>query len=245
MARIESASGSCRMRPIAIGERVRDGFGSSLPTTGRRSAASPPTWACAPSSATSAPRSRPSCASRSTSRGPGAPTPASTRGARWCPATCRPTPTSATSSGGSTSCARRRSPSATPSGPPTTSTPGSRPAGASTATTCGTPRRPTRCWRVGRGSSPQPLSLWAMQAACDPLLGEHDFTSFCRRPKVDDGEPEPSLVRRVSAARWSEVDGWDGAPPALRDPGQRVLPPDGALDRRHARRRRVGQGHAR
>jgi tRNA pseudouridine38-40 synthase len=60
-----------------------------------------------------------------------------------------------------------------------------------------------RAWHV-----PQPLSLWAMQAACDPLLGEHDFASFCRRPRVGDGEPEPSLVRRVLSARWSEVDGY-------------------------------------
>ncbi len=63
-----------------------------------------------------------------------------------------------------------------------------------------------RAWFVA-----QPLSLWAMQTACDPLLGEHDFTSFCRRPKVDEGAPDASLVRRVSAARWSEVDGWNGA----------------------------------
>jgi tRNA pseudouridine38-40 synthase len=63
-----------------------------------------------------------------------------------------------------------------------------------------------RAWFV-----PQPLSLWAMQTACDPLLGEHDFTSFCRRPKTDEGQPEPSLVRRVFSARWSEVDGWNGA----------------------------------
>jgi tRNA pseudouridine38-40 synthase len=62
-----------------------------------------------------------------------------------------------------------------------------------------------RSWFV-----PQPLSLWAMQAACDPLVGEHDFTSFCRRPKVDDGQPEPSMVRRVLGARWS-ADEWDGA----------------------------------
>jgi tRNA pseudouridine38-40 synthase len=61
-----------------------------------------------------------------------------------------------------------------------------------------------RAWFV-----PQPLSPWAMQAACDPLIGEHDFTSFCRRPKTDEGQPEPSLVRRVFEARWSEVDGWN------------------------------------
>jgi tRNA pseudouridine38-40 synthase len=58
-----------------------------------------------------------------------------------------------------------------------------------------------RAWFV-----PQPLAVWAMQAACDPLIGEHDFSSFCRRPKVDPDEPEPSLVRRVLAARWVEVD---------------------------------------
>jgi tRNA pseudouridine38-40 synthase len=51
----------------------------------------------------------------------------------------------------------------------------------------------------------QPLARWALQAACDPLIGEHDFASFCRRPKVADGEPEPSLVRRVLSARWSEL----------------------------------------
>ena len=30
---------------------------------------------------------------------------------------------------------------------------------------------------------PQPLALWAMRAAGDPLIGEHDFASFCRRPE--------------------------------------------------------------
>jgi tRNA pseudouridine38-40 synthase len=58
-----------------------------------------------------------------------------------------------------------------------------------------------RAWFV-----PQPLTRWAMEAACDPLIGEHDFTSFCRRPKVEESEPEPSMVRRVLAARWVEVD---------------------------------------
>jgi tRNA pseudouridine38-40 synthase len=68
-----------------------------------------------------------------------------------------------------------------------------------------------RAWFVA-----QPLARWAMTAACDPLIGEHDFASFCRRPKVSraserggpraEGEPEPSLVRRVLSARWSELD---------------------------------------
>jgi tRNA pseudouridine38-40 synthase len=57
-----------------------------------------------------------------------------------------------------------------------------------------------RAWWV-----PQPLARWALQAACDPLIGEHDFASFCRRPKTAAGEPEPSLVRRVLSARWSEL----------------------------------------
>ena len=89
---------------------------------------------------------------------------------------------------------------------------------------------------------PQPLARWALQAACDPLIGEHDFASFCRRPKVADGEPEPSLVRRVLSARWSELDDPDHLRFEIR--GQRLLPPDGPLDRRHARRRRAGQGVA-
>jgi tRNA pseudouridine38-40 synthase len=58
-----------------------------------------------------------------------------------------------------------------------------------------------RAWWV-----PQPLARWALQAACDPLIGEHDFSSFCRRPKTADGEPEPSLVRRVLSARWSQLE---------------------------------------
>ncbi len=43
-----------------------------------------------------------------------------------------------------------------------------------------------------------------MRLACDPLLGEHDFSSFCRRPKRDDDD-EVSLVRRVSGARWTDL----------------------------------------
>jgi tRNA pseudouridine38-40 synthase len=54
-----------------------------------------------------------------------------------------------------------------------------------------------------------------MNLACDPLIGEHDFAAFCRRPKVDPGEPEASLVRRLVAARWREVD-TDWGPGLLR-----------------------------
>jgi tRNA pseudouridine38-40 synthase len=49
---------------------------------------------------------------------------------------------------------------------------------------------------------PQALSVQAMSAAAGALVGEHDFSSFCRRPKVAAGEAQPSLVRRVTGARW-------------------------------------------
>lgn len=49
----------------------------------------------------------------------------------------------------------------------------------------------------------QPLDVRAMQAACDPLVGEHDFSSFCRRPK---DKPDASLVRRVLGASWERDD---------------------------------------
>ena len=46
----------------------------------------------------------------------------------------------------------------------------------------------------------QPLDVALMQLACDPLIGEHDFSTFCRRPK---GQIDPVMVRRVLLARWS------------------------------------------
>jgi tRNA pseudouridine38-40 synthase len=51
---------------------------------------------------------------------------------------------------------------------------------------------------------PEPLELRALKAACDPLIGEHDFASFCRRPKANDGS-EVSLVRRVLSAEWIDL----------------------------------------
>ncbi len=46
------------------------------------------------------------------------------------------------------------------------------------------------------------LSLGAMRLACDPIFGEHDFSSFCRLPRRD---PDASLVRRVVEARWTDL----------------------------------------
>jgi len=51
-----------------------------------------------------------------------------------------------------------------------------------------------------------PLAFHAMVLACDALIGEHDFSAFCRRPKRRDGE-QASLVRRVSEARWYDDGG--------------------------------------
>jgi tRNA pseudouridine38-40 synthase len=56
---------------------------------------------------------------------------------------------------------------------------------------------------------PTRLDLVAMDAAAAHLVGEHDFSSFCRRPR---GGPELSLVRRVLAAGWSRQALGAGAP---------------------------------
>lgn len=53
-----------------------------------------------------------------------------------------------------------------------------------------------RVWHLAVG-----LDLAAMQAASEAILGEHDFSAFCRRPR-DGG----SLVRRVLDARWHVSD---------------------------------------
>lgn len=58
-----------------------------------------------------------------------------------------------------------------------------------------------RAWHV-----PLPLARWALESACDPLIGEHDFTSFCRQPKAVPAEASASMVRRVLDARWTDVD---------------------------------------
>ena len=50
---------------------------------------------------------------------------------------------------------------------------------------------------------PVPLDVDAMNAGAAHLLGEHDFSSFCRRPKPADGAAEVSLVRRLRHARWA------------------------------------------
>ncbi len=48
---------------------------------------------------------------------------------------------------------------------------------------------------------PQPLDIGAMRTAAAVLVGEHDFSSFCRRQHHADGT-EKSRVRRVLRAEW-------------------------------------------
>ena len=45
----------------------------------------------------------------------------------------------------------------------------------------------------------EPLAVDEMNSAAQRFLGEHDFTSFCRRPK---GQLEASLVRTIHRAEW-------------------------------------------
>ena len=47
----------------------------------------------------------------------------------------------------------------------------------------------------------QPLDLRVMRLACDAIIGEHDFTSFCRQTQ----DPQASSVRKVLSAQWSDL----------------------------------------
>jgi tRNA pseudouridine38-40 synthase len=49
---------------------------------------------------------------------------------------------------------------------------------------------------------PEELDVRAMQAACDPLLGEHDFAAFCRKPTARRDGTIPGTTRRVVDAEW-------------------------------------------
>ena len=61
------------------------------------------------------------------------------------------------------------------------------------------PFRAATSWHVADA-----LDLPALRLGCDPLLGEHDFSSFCRKPKVPQGVAF-SMTRRVLDARWHDL----------------------------------------
>ncbi len=65
------------------------------------------------------------------------------------------------------------------------------------------PFRARTAWHV-----PHPLDPALLTLACDPFIGEHDFSAFCRRPRPRAGEEPPSLRRRVLSASWSEPEPW-------------------------------------
>ena len=58
------------------------------------------------------------------------------------------------------------------------------------------PFRATTAWHVE-----QPLDIRALLAGCDPFIGEHDFTSFCKKPD----DPNRTMMRRVRDATWHDL----------------------------------------
>ncbi|MFV1991733.1 MAG: tRNA pseudouridine(38-40) synthase TruA [Acidimicrobiales bacterium] len=63
------------------------------------------------------------------------------------------------------------------------------------------PLREGFCWHVHN-----PLDLNAMRLAADPLIGAHDFSSFCRRPKLKPGEEPITMVRRMQEICVHQID---------------------------------------
>ena len=51
----------------------------------------------------------------------------------------------------------------------------------------------------------EPLNLDAMHRAAALFVGEHDFSSFCRRPKVGEDAHEKLMDRTVLATEWVEA----------------------------------------
>ncbi|MGE3441666.1 MAG: tRNA pseudouridine(38-40) synthase TruA [Acidimicrobiia bacterium] len=49
---------------------------------------------------------------------------------------------------------------------------------------------------------PHHLDIDEMNLGCDPFIGEHDFSSFCRRPRTD---APVSMTRRVFDAGWTDL----------------------------------------
>lgn len=48
------------------------------------------------------------------------------------------------------------------------------------------------------------LSMSALRVASDALLGEHDFSSFCRRPPSS-STPPPTMTRTITTAEWTQI----------------------------------------
>jgi len=67
------------------------------------------------------------------------------------------------------------------------------------------PLRLRTTWHV-----PLALDLDAMNLAAGSLIGEHDFSSFCRRPRPGPGFAEPGLRRHLRSACWTydDIEQW-------------------------------------
>lgn len=63
------------------------------------------------------------------------------------------------------------------------------------------PLRPRTTWHV-----PLALDLDQMNLAAGSLVGEHDFSSFCRRPRPAPGFAEPGMRRHLREAYWTHDD---------------------------------------
>jgi tRNA pseudouridine38-40 synthase len=53
---------------------------------------------------------------------------------------------------------------------------------------------------------PNPLDVDAMASGAAALVGEHDFSSFCRRPSVASDQPPPSMTRILYELSCARVD---------------------------------------
>ena len=96
--------------------------------------------------------------------------------------------------------------------------------------------------RARRGTSTEPLDL---RAAAAGAATRSSASTTSRRSAGAEAGRRPADRRwcaGCSTPRWVDA---RRRRAALRDRGQRVLPPDGALDRRHARRRGPGQAPGR
>ena len=56
-----------------------------------------------------------------------------------------------------------------------------------------------RAWHIS-----EELDVDLMQKASSYLIGEHDFSSFCKKPKLKSGDTV-SLVRHVNSAEWNSI----------------------------------------
>jgi tRNA pseudouridine38-40 synthase len=61
----------------------------------------------------------------------------------------------------------------------------------------------TTAWHVY-----QPLEIRPMQLASDAVMGERDFSAFCRKPSPDDADDkrQVTMVRFVMQAAWKRLD---------------------------------------